>query len=105
MMCEWLLSLELVIFNFHTPNHSSPTQMVTHNPSKLLIYSLINSGQPNSVFEKDGARVVVDTVSLDLINGSTVEYVEELIGSSFQVIGNPQAESSCGCKTSFNVSV
>ncbi|KAJ3409642.1 hypothetical protein HDV05_004322 [Chytridiales sp. JEL 0842] len=55
------------------------------------------------VFEKDGAKVVVDTVSLELINGSTLEFVEELIGSSFQVVGNPNAESSCGCKTSFNV--
>ncbi|KND01043.1 iron-sulfur cluster assembly accessory protein [Spizellomyces punctatus DAOM BR117] len=55
------------------------------------------------VFENDGAKVVVDTISLDLINGSTLDYVEELIGSSFQVVNNPKAESSCGCKTSFNV--
>ncbi|TPX72122.1 hypothetical protein SpCBS45565_g00673 [Spizellomyces sp. 'palustris'] len=55
------------------------------------------------VFENDGAKVAVDTISLDLINGSTLDYVEELIGSSFQVVNNPKAESSCGCKTSFNV--
>ncbi|ORY25103.1 iron-sulfur cluster assembly accessory protein [Rhizoclosmatium globosum] len=55
------------------------------------------------VFEKDGAKVVVDKVSLDLCTGSTLEFVEELIGSSFQVVGNPKAETSCGCKISFNV--
>ncbi|KAI9352088.1 hypothetical protein BDR26DRAFT_324047 [Obelidium mucronatum] len=55
------------------------------------------------IFEKDGAKVVVDKISLDLCHGSTLEFVEELIGSSFQVVGNPKAESSCGCKISFNV--
>ncbi|KAI9340782.1 iron-sulfur cluster assembly 2-like protein [Zopfochytrium polystomum] len=56
------------------------------------------------VFEKDGARVYIDQVSLDLVSGSSLEFVEELIGSSFQIVGNPNAESSCGCKTSFNIS-
>ncbi|KAJ3296899.1 hypothetical protein HK104_001050 [Borealophlyctis nickersoniae] len=46
------------------------------------------------VFEKDGARVVVDTVSLDFIGGSKLDFVEELIGSSFQILDNPKAESS-----------
>ncbi|KAI9002710.1 hypothetical protein BC832DRAFT_560666 [Gaertneriomyces semiglobifer] len=57
------------------------------------------------IFEREGARVIVDPGSLELISGSTVDYVEELIGSSFQVIGNPKAETSCGCKTSFNVKI
>ncbi|KAI8917111.1 iron-sulfur assembly protein IscA-like 2, mitochondrial-like protein [Powellomyces hirtus] len=57
----------------------------------------------DTVFELDGARVVVDAISLDFVAGSTLDYVEELIGSSFQVTNNPKAESSCGCKTSFNV--
>jgi len=51
-------------------------------------------------FERDGVRVVVDDVSLDLLNGSEIDYVVELIGSSFQV-RNPNATSSCGCGTSF----
>ncbi|KAJ3008564.1 [4Fe-4S] proteins maturation [Thoreauomyces humboldtii] len=55
------------------------------------------------VFALDGAEVVVDATSLDFVAGSTLDYVEELIGSSFQVTNNPKAESSCGCKTSFNV--
>ena len=53
-------------------------------------------------FERDGVRVVVDDVSLDLLNGAEIDYVEELIGSSFQV-KNPNATASCGCGTSFSM--
>ena len=53
-------------------------------------------------FERDGVKLVVDEVSLDLLAGSEIDYVEELIGASFQ-INNPQATSSCGCGTSFAV--
>lgn len=51
-------------------------------------------------FERDGVILVVDEVSLDLLNGAEIDYVEELIGSAFQV-RNPNASSSCGCGTSF----
>ena len=53
-------------------------------------------------FERDGVRVVVDDVSLDLLNGAEIDFVDELIGSAFQ-IRNPNATSSCGCGTSFSV--
>ena len=53
-------------------------------------------------FERDGVTLVVDEVSLDLLAGSEVDYVEELIGASFQ-IKNPQATSSCGCGSSFSI--
>ena len=53
-------------------------------------------------FERDGVTVVVDDVSLELLNGAEVDFVEELIGASFQ-IRNPNASSSCGCGTSFSV--
>ncbi|KAJ3070994.1 [4Fe-4S] proteins maturation [Podochytrium sp. JEL0797] len=69
----------------------------------IVAYVFVLVFPARSVFEKDGAKVVVDKISLDLCHGSTLEYVEELIGSSFQVVGNPKAESSCGCKISFNV--
>ncbi|KAI8610224.1 iron-sulfur cluster assembly accessory protein, partial [Chytriomyces sp. MP71] len=59
--------------------------------------------EDDMVFEEGGATVVVDKVSLELCQGSQLEFIEELIGSSFQVTGNPKAESSCGCKISFNV--
>lgn len=52
--------------------------------------------------ETAGVRLVVDPVSLDLIDGSLVDYVENLGGASFQV-KNPNAASGCGCGTSFSV--
>ena len=54
------------------------------------------------VFERDGVAVVVDDVSLDLLNGAEVDFVEDLMGASFQ-IRNPNAASSCGCGNSFSV--
>ena len=53
-------------------------------------------------FEKDGIVVIVDDISLELIKGGVLDYVEELIGSYFQVV-NPSASSSCGCGTSFSI--
>ncbi|KAL9181280.1 hypothetical protein ACHAXT_010085 [Thalassiosira profunda] len=55
------------------------------------------------VFLKDGMRVVVDQTSLELLRGSTIDYVQEMIRSSFAVVGNPQSESACGCGSSFAV--
>ncbi|MEO1192528.1 MAG: iron-sulfur cluster insertion protein ErpA [Pseudomonadota bacterium] len=52
------------------------------------------------VFETDGVALVVDEISLEYLAGAEVDFVEELIGASFQV-RNPQASSSCGCGTSF----
>ncbi|KAI9226609.1 MAG: hypothetical protein DHS80DRAFT_32582 [Piptocephalis tieghemiana] len=55
------------------------------------------------VLEKDGARVVVDEVSLPLMSGSTVDYQVELIGSMFKIVNNPLASSTCGCDVSFEI--
>lgn len=54
------------------------------------------------VFERDGSKLVVDETSLELLAGSEVDFVEDLMGSYFQV-RNPNASSSCGCGTSFAV--
>jgi len=51
---------------------------------------------------QDGVTLVVDPISLDLVRGSIVDFVESLGGASFQVT-NPQAASGCGCGTSFSV--
>jgi iron-sulfur cluster insertion protein len=51
---------------------------------------------------RDGVTLVVDPVSLDLVRGSTVDFVESLGGAAFQVT-NPQAASGCGCGTSFGI--
>ena len=54
------------------------------------------------VFEQGEVAVVVDDVSLDLLQGAEVDFVEDLMGASFQ-IKNPNAASSCGCGNSFSV--
>lgn len=54
------------------------------------------------VFERDGVGIVVDDVSLGLLNGAEVDFVEDLMGASFQ-IRNPNAASSCGCGNSFSI--
>jgi iron-sulfur cluster insertion protein len=53
-------------------------------------------------FERNGARLVVDKVSLDFLKGSQVDFVSDLSGEMF-VVKNPNAESGCGCGVSFAV--
>ncbi len=54
------------------------------------------------VIEKDGAVVVIDSTSLDLLRGSQIDFIEDMVGSAF-AITNPNASSSCGCGNSFSV--
>jgi iron-sulfur cluster assembly accessory protein len=56
----------------------------------------------DSVSETAGVKLVVDPVSLELIEGSTVDFVESLGGAAFKV-ENPQAASGCGCGSSFGI--
>lgn len=51
---------------------------------------------------REGVTLVVDPVSLDLVRGATVDFVESLGGAAFQV-ANPNAASGCGCGTSFGI--
>jgi len=54
------------------------------------------------VFEQNGVGVVIDEVSLDLLNGAEIDFVEDMMGAAFQ-IKNPNAASSCGCGNSFSI--
>lgn len=54
------------------------------------------------VIERDGARVVIDTVSVEYLRGAEIDFVEDLTGAYFK-IANPQASSSCGCGNSFAI--
>jgi iron-sulfur cluster insertion protein len=54
------------------------------------------------VFSRDGATVVIDETSLELLGGAEIDFVEDLVGAAFQ-IRNPNAASSCGCGNSFSV--
>lgn len=54
------------------------------------------------ILEKEGEKVVVDSVSLPFLENAVIDFTEELIGARF-VIDNPNATSSCGCGTSFSM--
>jgi iron-sulfur cluster insertion protein len=54
------------------------------------------------VFERDGVTAAADDTSLDLLNGAEIDFVEDLMGASFQ-IRIPDAVSSCGCGNSFAI--
>jgi iron-sulfur cluster assembly accessory protein len=59
-----------------------------------------NVRESDLVFEHNGVKVVVDEISIDYLAGSTIDYVDELMGSGFK-IENPNAVTSCGCGNSF----
>ena len=72
--------------------------------------SLTNTSQispeDDTVFQgPEGAKIVMDEPSLELLKGSKVDYTMELIGSQFKIVDNPLATSSCGCGTSFDIKV
>jgi iron-sulfur cluster assembly accessory protein len=54
------------------------------------------------VVERDGAVVLIDSVSLPYMEGSEIDFVDDLIGQAFKV-RNPNATASCGCGTSFSI--
>jgi iron-sulfur cluster assembly accessory protein len=54
------------------------------------------------VLEKDGARVLIDPVSLPFLADAEIDFADELIGARF-VVKNPNATASCGCGTSFSI--
>jgi iron-sulfur cluster insertion protein len=53
------------------------------------------------LFTQNGAQVVIDDISLDLIKGATIDFVQEMSKSSFSVHSNPNATQSCSCGVSF----
>ena len=61
-----------------------------------------NKNDDDNIFNTNKISLLIDNTSLKLIKGSKIDYVKELIGSSFKIT-NPQASSSCGCGTSFSI--
>ncbi|KAJ1912954.1 [4Fe-4S] proteins maturation, partial [Mycoemilia scoparia] len=55
------------------------------------------------VFDREGAKFVIDEVSLPLIRGATIHWADELIGQSFRIVANPQSSGGCGCGASFEL--
>ena len=61
-----------------------------------------SQNEDDIIFKTKKIEILIDNTSLELIKGSKIDYVHELIGSSFKIT-NPQASSSCGCGTSFSI--
>jgi iron-sulfur cluster assembly accessory protein len=66
-------------------------------------FDLVEAGEPDDLrIERDGAAALVDVISLALLKGSEIDFVDELAGAEFR-IRNPNAKSSCGCGVSFSI--
>jgi iron-sulfur cluster insertion protein len=66
-------------------------------------FELVSDSAPDDlVIERDGAKVAIDPVSANFVQGSEIDFVDELIGAQFK-INNPNATASCGCGTSFSI--
>ncbi|HYD44861.1 MAG TPA: iron-sulfur cluster insertion protein ErpA [Phenylobacterium sp.] len=66
-------------------------------------FDLVEKGEPDDLkIERDGAAALVDEVSMVLLKGSEIDFVDELAGAEFRV-HNPNAKSSCGCGVSFSI--
>lgn len=64
---------------------------------------LVDKAEPDDLrIERDGAAALVDEVSLVMLKGSEIDFVDELVGAEFK-IRNPNAKSSCGCGVSFSI--
>ena len=66
-------------------------------------FDLVSAAQDDDiVIEKNGATILIDELSMVYMAGSEIDFVDDLIGQSFQ-IRNPNAVASCGCGTSFSI--
>ncbi len=66
-------------------------------------YDLVTAKEDDDfVIERDGATVLIDQISAQYLEGSEIDFVDDLMGQSFQ-ISNPNATASCGCGTSFSI--
>ncbi|XP_061552325.1 iron-sulfur cluster assembly 2 homolog, mitochondrial [Phycodurus eques] len=62
-----------------------------------------NRSEDDRVFEQNGVGIVVDQDSLEFVKGATVDFSQELIRATFQVLKNPQADHGCSCGSSFSI--
>lgn len=65
-------------------------------------FDAASPAEDDIIYDKEGARVVVDETSLELLKGSMLDYVADLSGAAFE-IKNPNAKASCGCGNSFSI--
>ena len=71
--------------------------------SGTIVSTEVETAEPDDIkVERDGAAALVDSVSLDLLRGSEIDFADELAAAEFRV-RNPNAKSSCGCGVSFSI--
>jgi iron-sulfur cluster insertion protein len=93
-----------------TPSAAKRVAWIAERQAKPAILRLSVEGGGCSGFqykfdlvsETEGVQLVVDPISLDLVSGSVVDFVESLGGAAFKV-ENPQAAAGCGCGSSFGI--
>ena len=104
------VSLENEPVIFYSPDMTVTKMIVLkHKGIKFKLYSKVIKKIDDFSFDKtpqdDDLRqdnILIDKTSADLLKGSEVDYVSELIGDSFKIT-NPQSKSSCGCGVSFSL--
>lgn len=66
-------------------------------------YDLVDSSKDDDlILQRAGATILIDPISLPFLEGSEIDFVDDLMGQAFQ-INNPNATASCGCGTSFSI--
>ncbi|MFK8034143.1 MAG: iron-sulfur cluster insertion protein ErpA [Hyphomicrobiales bacterium] len=66
-------------------------------------YDLVPTSQDDDlILQREGATILIDPISLPFLEGSEIDFVDDLMGQAFQ-INNPNATASCGCGTSFSI--
>ncbi len=87
------------------PDKSSLRLAVNGGGCSGFSYEFSLEGQPDkgdTIVERDGATLLIDSVSLVYVLGSKIDFVDDLMAAQFQVV-NPNATASCGCGTSFSI--
>jgi Fe-S cluster assembly iron-binding protein IscA len=90
-----ILAEEDTLFVYQNEDDALPTRSLDGN-AEGIDFTTLCSGEP---------KIVMDSSSLELLEGSKIDYTMELIGSQFKIVDNPRATSSCGCGTSFDVKI
>ena len=89
----------------HRPAFQSPVPFadISRPPTRPSHVVVATPKSLKRVFERDGVRVILDDYTAEKMGGATVDFTQELIKQAFVVVGNPNAQSGCGCGVSFDL--
>lgn len=92
---------------FKERSHASMLRLRVKNSGcsgYMYAFGLEDTARPHDiVVEQDGVNLVMDAMSLSFLEGCEVDYVEDMVRASFQVVANARAQSRCGCGRCFDV--